>query len=116
MNDFPAILRRLRTEAQWTQPELAQRLGISRSAVSMYELGAREPDFETLEAMAELFQVDMNTLLGKEKVPAGSGEHQVSDEMLKFALWGDSADIDEQDLADVKRYAAFIRERKRENQ
>ena len=31
----------------------------------MYELGKREPDFETLEAIADLFNVDMNFLLGK---------------------------------------------------
>ena len=32
----------------------------------MYEVGKREPDFETLEAIADLFNVDMNFLLGKE--------------------------------------------------
>ena len=31
-----------------------------------------------------------------------------------FGLWGDSDDVDEEDLADVKRYAAFVRERKKE--
>ena len=31
----------------------------------MYELGNREPGFETLEAIADLFNVDMNFLLGK---------------------------------------------------
>lgn len=32
----------------------------------MYEVGKREPDFETLEAIADFFNVDMNFLLGKD--------------------------------------------------
>ena len=48
-----------------SQAELADKLGVSKSTVGMYELGKREPDFETLEAIADLFNVDMNFLLGK---------------------------------------------------
>ncbi|MBR6934597.1 MAG: helix-turn-helix transcriptional regulator, partial [Clostridia bacterium] len=35
---------KLRTEKGWTQQELADRLIVSRSLVSMWELGIREPD------------------------------------------------------------------------
>lgn len=35
----------------------------------MYELGAREPSFETLEAFADIFNVNMDTLLGKTDLP-----------------------------------------------
>lgn len=64
MGEFKDILRQLRMEEKLTQDELAERLGISRSAVSMYERGQREPDFETLEAIADYFNVDMNYLTG----------------------------------------------------
>ena len=40
-------------------------------------------------------------------------KRQVSDDDIMFALWGDSDDVDEDDLDDVKRYAAFVRERKK---
>ena len=66
MGSFPETLRYLRKRADLTQPELAFKLGISRSTVSMYELGSREPNFETLEAIADFFNVDMNTLTGTE--------------------------------------------------
>ena len=49
-----------------------------------------------------------------EKVPAGDGKHSVSDDDIKFALWGDCEDMDDDDLADVRRYAAFVRERKKD--
>lgn len=49
-----------------------------------------------------------------EKAPTENGERSVSDAELKFALWGDCEDISDDDLADVRRYAAFVRERKKD--
>lgn len=66
MSNFSENLRYLRKRADMTQPELAQKLGISRSTICMYELGSREPNFETLEAIADIFNVDMNYLTGNE--------------------------------------------------
>ena len=61
-------LKELRLSRELTQEEFAKRIGISRSAVGMYEKGKREPDFETLELFADFFNVDMNYLLGKSDV------------------------------------------------
>lgn len=54
-------------------------------------------------------------IVENKKAPTPKDERQVSDEDIKFALWGDTSDITEDDLEDVKRYAAFIRERKRKD-
>lgn len=40
-------------------------------------------------------------------------ERTISDKELMFALWGDSQNVDEADLEDVRRYAAFVEERKK---
>ena len=48
-----------------TQADLAAELGISKSAVSMYERGNREPELELLERMADLFGVSVNVMLGR---------------------------------------------------
>ena len=61
---FKDELKRLRKQDGLTQTDLALRLGLSKSAISMYECGNREPDFETLEAIADYFNVDMNRLTG----------------------------------------------------
>ena len=65
MGNFKSVFKLLRTENGYTQDGLADMLGISRSAVSMYENGNREPDLKTLEAIADLFKVDMDYLLGR---------------------------------------------------
>ena len=67
MSDFKDVLRRLRQREGWSQSELAKKLGVAKSTISMYEVGKRQPDFETLEAISDLFNVDMNFLLGKQK-------------------------------------------------
>ncbi len=65
MGTFKDMLKYLRNRDKLSQSELAEKLGVAKSTISMYEVGKREPDFETLEAIADLFNVDMNFLLGK---------------------------------------------------
>ena len=69
MSAFSEILVKLRKQDELTQVEAARRMGISRSALGMYETGKREPDFETLELLADFYNVDMNTLVGGGKIP-----------------------------------------------
>lgn len=66
MADFSTVFKNLRKDNRLTQAELGKKLGIAPSTVGMYERGQREPDFDTLEKIANCFQVNMNTLLGKE--------------------------------------------------
>lgn len=65
MGDFQNVFKQLRIASGYTQQEIAEKLGISRSTIGMYETGAREPDFETLEAIADFFNVDTDYLLGR---------------------------------------------------
>lgn len=65
MSSFGDMLGYLRKREKLSQSELAKKIGISRSAIGMYEAGEREPSFEILEALADIFNVNMDTLLGK---------------------------------------------------
>ena len=51
-----------------SQRELGLRAGLSASSMSMYERGERIPDMETLEALADYFNVDTDYLLGRSNV------------------------------------------------
>lgn len=61
-----------RKMARMSQEELAARVGVSRQAVSKWELGTATPELEKLVALAETFGVSVDELLGRE--PAGRPE------------------------------------------
>ena len=50
-------IRQLREEQGWTQQELAQRVGASQGAVSLWEHGVRQPYRRTRLRLAELFGI-----------------------------------------------------------
>jgi repressor LexA len=72
MAKFCDMLSYLRKRENLSQAEFAHRTGLTRSAVSMYETGKREPDFETLELIADFFNVDMDFLTGRSDVRSRS--------------------------------------------
>ena len=62
---FKDMLKYLRTMHGISQAELAKIIGVSPSAIGMYETGEREPNFEIEEKMADFFNVTLDTLRGK---------------------------------------------------
>ena len=84
---FGERLRRMRTKEYITQGELGAKLGISRAAVSFYELDKREPDIETLCSIRKYFDVSADYLLGlKEDQAEGKEKHMtLRDLVLKVS-------------------------------
>lgn len=68
MNKFSFRLRELRLLHGYSQAALSKKIGVSKSSVNMYERNEREPGIETLEAIADVFNVDLDYLLGKSDV------------------------------------------------
>lgn len=60
--DFAKRLKELRVSRGLTQDDLARELNLVKSSISMYENGKRKPSFEVLEAIADYFNVNMDTL------------------------------------------------------
>ena len=58
-------IRQLRKEKNLSQADLAYETGLTKAAISMYELGARHPKIETLEILADYFNVDMDYITGR---------------------------------------------------
>jgi len=52
-------LRELRKKCRVTQAQLAEKLSLSPSTIGMYEQGRRLPDIETLQKIAEFFDVSL---------------------------------------------------------
>ena len=66
-------LRELRARRGFTQDYVAKRLGCHESAVSRWESGSRFPTGEDLVALADLFEVSTDDLLGRTKQYAPPG-------------------------------------------
>jgi repressor LexA len=58
-------IKYLRAEKGISQNELAKALGLTQQAISAYENGLREPDLETLQKIADFFDVSLDYLLGR---------------------------------------------------
>ena len=65
--DFIATnMKFLRKQKNWTQNDLAEELEIKRSLVGAYEEGRARPTYETLVAMAKLFNYSIDNLITKD--------------------------------------------------
>lgn len=64
---FKDNLLRLRKEHNLSQEELAEKLGVSRQAISKWETGTATPELSNLNALCGLFGVTPNELLGYER-------------------------------------------------
>ena len=64
---FANRLTELRKSRGISQKELANYIDVSPSLVGMYEQGRRKPSFEILEAIADYFNVNIDTLYGKDE-------------------------------------------------
>ena len=86
-------------------------IGLNRSAVAKWKAGGR-PNGTTAAKLADYFGVTTDYLLEQSDDKAPSEPRRaVSDEDIKFALFGGSGEITDAMYDEVKRFAAFIRQR-----
>lgn len=95
MVDFGAKLKQLRLEEGLTQQQLADRIGVTKSVISYYELQERYPSPEVLTKLASIFHVTTDSLLGIER----SGDYV------------DLSGLDEDDIVTIKRLVTSLRQK-----
>lgn len=81
----------LRKKRKLSQQELSKRIGIARSTLAGYENDSREPDIDTLQKIADFFDVTLDYLTGRTDDPTGYPNHL-------------------EDLPPMERLAEFIKE------
>ncbi len=69
MGNLNARIKKERQRHGWTQVEFANKLGLSKQTINNWENERRTPDPNTVVAIAELFGVSTDYLLGKETTP-----------------------------------------------
>jgi len=88
---FAEKLRGLRKQAGYSQEQLAEKLNVSRQAVTKWEAEGGIPDIENLTAISVLFDITLDELLSKEKGQTGEKEYLFES-------------VTEYDIAEPKRY------------
>lgn len=61
---FAERLKELRKDKNMTQVQLAEELGVSKGTIAMWEIGKREPNFETLNRLSDIFDKRIDYILG----------------------------------------------------
>ena len=115
MATFASRLRELRQQKGLTQEDLADALGISRSALAMYEAGKRIPRYKAIDTLAAYFGVTADYLRGKSDYPHGIllTEQQQKEMFEKVKAQGEKAGLKLPDgvksLADLNNWIEMER-------
>lgn len=107
---FRLRIKELREEKGLSQKKLAEALGVSPGTIGNWESGIREPNFDMVTKVAEFFQVTVDYLLGQSNV-RNQDTVIPDDDDIKFALFDGDQGISDEAYEEVKRFAAFIKEK-----
>ena len=66
--EFGEKIQKLRNENKWTQEQLAEKLYVSRTAISKWESGKGYPNIDSLKDIAKLFKITIDELLSSEEI------------------------------------------------
>lgn len=88
---FKDVLKKLRKDARLSQNQLAEKLGLAPSTIGNYEQGTRIPDYETLELIADFFNVNMDVLFNRNEYIARLLPPEVTDDVVEIPVLGEIA-------------------------
>ena len=91
-NGFGLRLKKLRKNAGMTQNDLAAKFGKSGSAVRMWELGANEPDINTLVELSSIFDCSLDYLMCRDAVLGKEGAVRTNIPVYQLSQYGTEAE------------------------
>ena len=103
MIDVGKMISSIRKERGLSQLQLAEKLSISKQAISNYERGIREPDYVTLEAIADVLNVPMAMLISREDQEKALGKLYNDPNQAREEL---ADDPDRKALLNLARYGS----------
>lgn len=110
-------LKKLRTtQTNLTQSDFSKKIDVARTTYAMYEQGHREPDYKTLQKIANYYDVSTDFLLGQSENPKMTAE----DEFQAFAndpelgrWYRELPESDEEDLQKLRQMWEIIKSDKK---
>ena len=107
---FGETIRNARKALGLTQRQLSDRLGVSNTSVSNWEKGLSRPDADMIQKLCDILHLQPNDIYGTKEAPA-DGRRPVSDEDIKFALFGGDGEITDAMYDEVRNFAAYVKQR-----
>ena len=117
MADMYKIIDELLTQKGISGVKMSADLGMSRSFMTELRKGrAKSIKLETAQKIADYLGVSVSTLMGEEEknAPSAESRRSVTDEDIKFALFGGDGQITDEMYEEVKRFAAYLKEKNKE--
>ena len=115
MSDLYNRIETLCKERSISVTTLCRLAGCSRASLSDLKAGRKQSlSAETLSKLAAHFGVTVDSLLGNENPPAAGGSREVTEEDIKFALFGCDGEITDEMYQEVRSFAAYIKRREEE--
>ena len=108
---FGEKIRNARKSLGLTQRQLAEQLGVSNTSISNWEKGLSRPDADMIQKLCDVLRLQPNDFYGTNETPDDGIRRPVSDEDIKFALFGGDGEITDAMFDEVKRFAAFLKQR-----
>lgn len=97
---FNENLKLAREQKGLSQKDVAEKIGVAKSTYSLYESGNREPNVQTIKKIADVLDVSADELLGIDTEPTTIAAHF------------DGTEFTEDELKEIKQFAAFVKNRR----
>lgn len=102
MSTLSNNLERLRNKKGWSKVEVSRRLGMKASSTySNWEYGNREPDLESLQKIADLYNVTLDYLLGKDD----------NSDLLAAHI---DDDVTEEEMIEIEKFIKYLKSQRDE--
>ncbi|WP_018931330.1 helix-turn-helix domain-containing protein [Gracilibacillus lacisalsi] len=99
--EFHERLKQCREKNDLRQNEVAKKIGVRNNTLSSYESGKRTPDYETLNKLADLYDVSIDYLIN-----GSSRKKEAESENLFFF---DMEGLTEEEIDDIKRHIDYVK-------
>ncbi|MCU4797675.1 helix-turn-helix domain-containing protein [Bacillus cereus] len=111
MNTFGENLKKFRSNRSLTQAELGDNIQLSRSQISNLENQFNEPDLDSLDRIANFFNVSVDALLGR-NIPESEEQLKIILEEIQTVFAGLDESQREQFCKQLLFYTQFLNEKK----
>lgn len=114
MNIIGKRIKQLRDKNNLSQKRVSESIGVSNVQLSRYESGSRQPDYETLQKIADYFEVSIDYLFGRSPAIEGGKNNEEFESINEINRLLEKYEIDDMAFFDIEKWKSMSPEQIRE--